>query len=77
MACSISQSATVLDESPGKISKHTQALTFGGAAYMSMPMVGPIRFSVSSNTQIYFLGYVAWTTTQPSVYGIIQARRVR
>lgn len=74
---SISTTSATLDESPGRVGKYANQMTFSGANYMSMPTAGPTRISLSSTTTVYFVGFVDWTTTQPSCFGTIQARRVR
>lgn len=37
----------------------------------------PFRVSIASTTTVYLIGNVAFTSTAPTAYGTIQARRVR
>lgn len=74
---SISTTSATLDETPGNVGKRGDTVTYGGATYFSLPTAGPIRLSLASTTTVYFVAFADWTTTQPSGYGTIQARRRR
>ncbi len=48
---------------------------FGGGTAVTC---GPARFSLAASTTIFLVATLTWNTnTQPTMYGVLRARRIR
>lgn len=78
--CSISQTTAALDQTPGALGVFGQPAAgttiFANVAPTTLPLI-PWRVSLPTNTTIFLVTQMGFSTSTASAYGIIRARRAR
>lgn len=64
------------DVTPGRFAQFVCPAVIPGNAVVMNQLVGPYRFNLASTTTIFLVGLTLFTSTAPTGYGIIRARRI-